>query len=225
MVKAQLYVEGGSTKIQRTLCRKAFQVFFENAGLRGHLPRVFASGSRNSAYDAFCTALTDKKVDFAILLVDSEEAVAPNVTSRSYLRQAGWDKLTAAHDDQVHLMVQCMEAWFLADLKSLENYFGRNFSANALPKESNVEAIPKDDLLDGIVSATRKTRSNNAYSKGNDTFKILEMLNPKLVCKASLRAKHLIDVLHEKLVAPESVSTARTTAISFVWASISIASI
>ena len=199
MVKAQLYVEGGGHKTQRARCRKAFQVFFKKAGLQGRLPRAFASGNRDKAYDAFCTALTAKKVDFAILLVDSEKAVDPNVASRSYLRQAGLDKLANVHDDQVHLMVQCMEAWFLADLKSLENYFGRNFSANALPKEGNVEVIPKDDLLDRIKLATRKTRNNKAYDKGDDTFRILEILDPELVCKASPRAKHLIDVLRKRL--------------------------
>ena len=225
MVKVQLYVEGGGTGEQRTRCRKAFQVFFENAGLQGRLPRVVASGSRHEAYERFCVALKDKKVGFAILLVDSEAPVNSSVASRSYLRQAGWDKLANVHDDQVHLMVQCMEAWFLADPKSLENYFGQNFSANALPKEGNVEAISKKDLFDGIKSATQNTRSNKAYHKGGDSFKILQKLSPKLVCEASLHAKRLIDVLHKKLVAPKSVNTARITAISFVWASISIASI
>ena len=199
MVKAQLYVEGGGNGIQQTRCRKAFQAFFEKAGLQGRLPRVFASGSRNSAYEDFCTALADEKVDFAILLVDSEEVVDPNVASWSYLRQAGWDKLTAAHDDQVHLMVQCIEAWFLADPKSLENYFGRNFSADDLPKEGNVEVISKKDLLDGIKSATQKTRNNKTYHKGNDSFKILQMLSPNLVCEASPHAKRLIDVLRKEL--------------------------
>ncbi len=201
MVRVQLYVEGGGKGmgIQKTQCRKAFRAFFEKAGLQGPLPDVVASGSRNEAYGDFCAALTDKKIDFAILLVDSEEAVDPNVASWSYLRQAGWDKLTAAHDEQVHLMVQCMEAWFLADPKSLENYFGRNFSANALPKEGNVEAISKKDLRDGIKSATQKTRNGKAYHKGNDSFKILQMLDPELVRKASPRAKHLIDMLRKRL--------------------------
>ena len=203
MVKAQLYVEGGGHKTQQARCRKAFRVFFEKAGLQGRLPRVFASGSRNNAYEDFCTALADEKVDFAILLVDSEVAVNSNVASWSYLRQTGWDKLTAAHDDQVHLMVQCMEAWFLADPRSLENYFGRNFSADDLPKEGNVEAISKKDLLDGIKSATQKTRNGKAYHKGNDSFKILQMLNPELICEASPRAKRLIDVLRQKLQTPQ----------------------
>ena len=199
MVKVQLYVEGGGAGEQQTRWREAFHDFFEKAGLQGRLPRVFASGSRNDAYDDFCTALTDKKIDFAILLVDSEKAVDPNVASRSYLRQEGLDKLANVHDDQVHLMVQCMEAWFLADPKSLKDYFGQNFSANALPKEGNVEVIPKDDLLRRIKLATRKTRGNKAYSKRDDTFKILQILDPELVCKASPRAKHLIDVLRKRL--------------------------
>ena len=150
-------------------------------------------------------ALADEKVDFAILLVDSEEAVDPNVVSWSYLRQAGWNQLTAAHDEQVHLMVQCMEAWFVADPKSLKDYFGRNFSANDLPKKDkgSVETISKKDLLDGIKSATQKTRNGKAYHKGNDSFKILKMLNPELVCEASPRAKRLIDVLLQNLQTPQ----------------------
>ena len=45
-------------------------------------------------------------------------------------------------------MVQCMEAWFLADKDSLAAYYGNNFKQNALPARPDIENIAKDDHIE-----------------------------------------------------------------------------
>ena len=61
-------------------------------------------------------------------------------------------------------MVQCMEAWFLADKEALEGYFGSGFSRNALPQEPEIEAVAKADIEHGLREATRRT-SKRRYGK------------------------------------------------------------
>ena len=75
MVKTvKLFVEGGGDgKSLRTECRAAFSSFLRKSGLTGYMPRVVASGSRNSAYSDYCTAI--KNGELAVLLVDSETEV------------------------------------------------------------------------------------------------------------------------------------------------------
>ena len=73
----KLFVEGGGgSNALRTECRSAFRSFLQKAGLSGHMPRIVASGSRNSAYADYCTAI--KNGEHAALLVDSEtKVIAP----------------------------------------------------------------------------------------------------------------------------------------------------
>ena len=209
----KLYIEGGGDRkggraLRRAL-RRAFGTFFENAGLRGHLLQIVAGGDGNRTYKGFCKAHRSAgRGDFVALLVDAEEPVKSGTTGWRHLRERKENKLAqpdGAADDQVHLMVECMEAWFLADRTCLETYFWGGFKTHALPGQSNkVEAIPKDDLIAGLENAARtsekcKKEKNRTYDKGKDSFKILEMLDPKLVCSASPHARCLIDVLNQKL--------------------------
>ena len=69
----KLFVEGGGdTESLRSLCIEGFRTFLKRAGIKS-LPRIVASGSRQSAYHDFCTEV--KAGREAALLVDSEEFV------------------------------------------------------------------------------------------------------------------------------------------------------
>ena len=202
MVSNKLYIEGGGTPKGDRALRRAFGTFFENAGLRERLPQIVAGGDGNRAYKGFCKAHRSAgRDDFVALLVDAEEPVKSGTTGWKHLRGRKKNKLTrpaSANDGQVHLMVECMEAWFLADRTCLKTYFGRGFNTRRLPRRRNVEAIPKKDLFASLKNATRNTKKG-PYDKGKDSFKILEMLDPELVCNASPHARCLIDVLRQKL--------------------------
>ena len=160
------------------------------------MPRIIACGDRGSAYDRFCTAQRNARADeFIVLLVDSEESVEEGVGPWVFLRlRAGWDKPDGTGDENIHLMVQCMESWFLADRDTLAQFFGDGFRADALPNRSDVENIPKLDLYAALKRATRMS-DKREYGKGPHSFDLLAQLDPQKVVDASPYAKRLVDTL------------------------------
>ena len=100
-------------------------------------------------------------------------------------------------------MVQCMEAWFLADVECLAEYFGEGFNRNALPQRREIEEIGKRDLLVGLARATRRSEKGK-YGKGRHSFDILVRLDPDRVLAVSPHAECLIDTLREKTAEPET---------------------
>ena len=95
-------------------------------------------------------------------------------------------------------MVQCMEAWFLADKDCLATYYGNDFNQNALPARLDIEKIPKNDVLNGLKNATRSGVSKGEYEKGQHSFDILALIDPDKVIAASPYAKRLVDTLKAK---------------------------
>lgn len=199
MVDVRLYVEGGGdTNSLRTACRQGFSDFLKKAGLAGHMPRIVACGSRQNAYDDFCTAL--KNGETAILLVDSEESVAlttPPFQPWIHLQNRvgdKWVKPQNATNQQCHLMVECMEAWFLADKEALRVFFGSGFKEAALPNVGgSIEKIRKQDIYAALAIATSDCKTKEKYGKGEHSFKILSLIDPAKVVDKSAWAKNFID--------------------------------
>ncbi len=153
-----------------TDCRRGFQSFFKNAGLSGRMPAVVACGSRNDAYDDFCTAVKRLRANtLPLLLVDSEEDFS--TTPWEHLKDCDdWDRPENATNDHAYLMVQCMEAWFLADHDCLKKYFGQGFAVNSLPGNADVETIPKSTIYQSLKMATRRSESKGEYGKGKHSL-------------------------------------------------------
>jgi len=196
-VKIKIYVEGGTKGKLATECRRGFRNFFENAGLSGRMPAIVACGSRNSAYNDFCIAVnTPRKDTLMLLLVDSEDVLseAPWIHLKS---RDNWDRPNNATDDCVYLMVECMEAWFFADRDCLKKYFGKGFTENALPGNTQVETIPKKKVLESLKMATRNSVSKGQYGKGKHSFEILGKINPDKVRGAAPNADRLLEKLEE----------------------------
>lgn len=209
MVK--LYVEGGGdSNALRTACREGFTSFITKAGVANR-PRVVACGSRRDAFDSFCTAIANGEA--ALLLVDAEAPVAAaaeppedepdNWKPWVHLKNRagdGWDKPAGSEDADCHLMVQCMESWFLADRETLKAFFDPGFSANALPAAANpIEAVAKLAVYDALDRSTRTCRSKGAYGKGQHSFKLLAAINPAKVTAACPWAKRFVDCLKAKM--------------------------
>ena len=192
----KLYVEGGGdNKALQTECRRGFSEFLRKAGLEGRMPRIVACGPRRRAYDSFRTSHQNWGGDvFPVLLVDSEGPVLGQ-DSWDHVRVRsgdGWSRPDGASVDQLHVMVQAMEAWFHADKNALLHYYGQCFKAGALGRRPDIENIPKADLFEGMRRAT-KDCENGEYSKGRDSFKILSRIDPALVEAASPCAKRFLE--------------------------------
>ena len=194
LVNVCLYVEGGAPSAKAeiaTACRRGFRDFLKKALGDRPKPRIVASGSRDEAYRDFCRSIESDSDTFAVLLVDSEDPVVKGKTAAVHLRQREKHWKGAIPDEQVHLMVQCMEAWFLADKGALEQYYGEKFKRTALPANPKIEEVSKADVLKGLESAT-KTTSKGDYHKTRHGFDILARIDPSLVRQASNHANALI---------------------------------
>lgn len=192
----KLYVEGGGTSSEiRRECRKGFRIYLEKAGFKGCMPRIVACGPRQDALDRFRTALDSG--ERALLLVDSETAVAPDMSPWSHLTGQPEERFARprnAGDLDCHLMVVCMESWFLADKEALSAFFGQGFNPGVLPQRSEIEAVPKADVYAGLRNATANCKAAR-YEKGRHSFRILERICPKKVARASHWAKRFLDAL------------------------------
>jgi hypothetical protein len=199
-VKVSVYVEGGGPHAKArpaVECRKAFSRFFEKLLGDRPKPHIVASGSRDEAYRDFCRELESNPKTLAILLVDSEGPLPADRTGSAHLRERDhWTK--AMPDDQVHLMVQCMEAWFLADAPAVVLYYDHEFNEAALSGNPNIEAIPKRDVMNRLENATRAT-TKGPYHKTRHGFDILQRIDPNRVRHASRHADALFTLLLEKL--------------------------
>jgi hypothetical protein len=180
-----LIVEGGGDSNHlRRVCRAAFRKLLEKTGGTRRLPHIVAGGSRSEAFKDFCReqALPGRR---PLLLVDSESPVAGRSPWGHLAARDGWTKPNGATDGQCHLMVQCMEAWFLADRTALQCYFGNGFRASALPAAQQIESTPKPDLFRGLENATRQAKTKGKYAKGKHAFAILETLDPTEIRRRS----------------------------------------
>jgi len=196
----EIFVEGGGDRDDlKTLCRRGFKRFFERAGLGGRLPKVIACGGRARAYDMFRTAVDHPEINvLPLLLVDSEGPVSEGPW-RHLKRFDGWERPEAVGDDQIYLMVQCMESWFLADRECLTRFFGQGFHGKALPPKSReIEAIDKDKVYSYLMKATQASKTKGEYRKGKHSFEILGQLDPNKVSAASPQARRLLETLMKR---------------------------
>lgn len=210
MVKKQkrdvhVYAEGGGDH-HSSLGREfseAFKRFLERkeSGVTQR-PRLHPCGSRKEAYDDFKTALAQGRD--ALLLVDSEAPIAPvNEMEGAYrpwahLRERdNWAKPENASDEDCHLMVQCMESWFVADWEATCKFFGQGFETTRRPS-GEVEHIAKDSAISSLELASKPCKTKGKYGKGAHSFKLLALIDPSKVMQASPWAKRFIDELKKR---------------------------
>jgi len=206
-VTVRIYVEGGGDSASlHVLCREGFSRFLKRAGFEGRMPRIVACGSRRAAHDRFRMACEHPHSDgdVALLLIDSERPVGDEPSPWAFLArnpEDRFDKPANATDDHCHLMVVCMESWFLADKGVLCTFFGKDFRPQALPQNPRVESIAKDDVLSGLEKASAGCRSGR-YAKGVPSFHILQVISPAKVAEASPWAKRFLDTLARFMETP-----------------------
>jgi hypothetical protein len=194
--KITIYIEGGGdSKELHTRCRKGFRKLLENCGFTGYMPKLVACGGRDSAFDDFKIAHTNKSdSDYVAMLIDSEDPL-DNLDIWEHLkRRDEWDKPLGSEDDQVLFMTTCMETWIVADRDALAKHYGSKLQKNALPLLNDLESRYRHDIQNDLFHATRNC--SNAYKKGKRSFDVLEKLSPdklELYLPNFVRVKQILE--------------------------------
>jgi hypothetical protein len=194
-VRVRVYVEGGGDSgSTKAACREGFRRLFQNLGHLDQNPAVIASGGRLKAFQNFCDALGRNADEIILLLVDAERPVRAGVWTHLSAEPDNWRKPKVATDEQAHLMVQSMEAWFIADKEELAEYYGQGFRLKSLPPRQDIEAIPKDDLVPALERAASDTKKGR-YHKTAHGYDILGLISPAKVRQKSPHADRFFHVL------------------------------
>ena len=199
-MSAVIFVEGGGdTSKGRIECRRGFRTLLDKSGFTGRMPQIRARGSRDSTYDSFVTAHQEASVsDYTALLIDSEDPVANiDETWRHLNQRDGWQTPPGAQDDQVLLMVTCMETWIVADRQTLNQHFGNPLQTSALPPLDNLERRSRQDVQDRLERATRNCP--DPYTKGPKSFEVLGKLNPDVLEQRLPSFRRARRILSDKL--------------------------
>jgi hypothetical protein len=196
-VSATIFFEGGgSTESTQSKCREGLSQYC--AKLRPHESRlkIVAAGGRERAFDKFrIAALNSREGEVSVLLVDSESPVTATTPIEHLHARDGWN-FTGLLNHRVFLMVQAMEAWFLADRAALAAFYDGGFLANSLPgSPTNIEAVPKNDLEPKLIHATRPAKTKDEYHKTKHGFELLGKIDPAKVGDASPHAKQFNEFL------------------------------
>ena len=193
-----IYMEGGGTgKENRAALRQGMDAFLQslkeaarNKALRW---KLVCCGPRDEAFRGFRNAVNNGEDVVNVLLVDAEGPVEQS--SRNHLTgRDHWD-LGFAEEEWVHLMVQAMEAWIVADPEALAAYYGRQgFRVNQLPRAKNLEAVPKADVTSALDGATRRTRKGT-YHKIRHAGDLLKRIDASKVKSRYAHCERLFEAL------------------------------
>jgi hypothetical protein len=167
--------------------REGFSEFFrELTAALGRAPKLIAG--KADPFRVFLLALETHPDALNILLIDSE-GPDDGKLFETICQPKGID---ARSRDHVFRMVQCMEAWFLADAGALRRYYGKEFRENAVMENPRVEQIPKKDVFEALKTATKET-SKGPYHKTKHAPYVLRLISPALVKQASAHCRRLFE--------------------------------
>ncbi|MEP7012805.1 MAG: DUF4276 family protein [Acidobacteriota bacterium] len=191
--EVRVYVEGGGdSRDSKDAIRKGFRHLFQKVGIGA---QVIACGRRDKAFKDWKLALFSHPDAFNLLLVDAEGAVREGSSSWNHLKTTdpSWQPPLLS-EEHCHLMVQVMEAWFIADPEALAAYYGQRFGASALPGRQNVEEIPKGEVESSLKSATKRTQKGE-YHKIRHASDLLARIDPAKVRKRAPHCERLLTTL------------------------------
>ncbi|MFA7235841.1 MAG: DUF4276 family protein [Phycisphaeraceae bacterium] len=197
-MSVRIYIEGGGdSKEQGIRLQRAFTKLFERMGFQGKMPSLRLCGGRNETFDDFKIAHRIAPAGkFIAMLVDSEDPIRDIEATWEHLKKRdNWDKPANAENEQVLLMVTCMESWIITDRTTLQSHY-RNLQISALPPLDNMETRNRHHIQDAIVHATRDC--SNKYSKGKRSFDMVAKLNPDVLKQHLPGFNRFFRVLNEK---------------------------
>ena len=155
--------------------------------------KLVCCGGRNEAFKGFRHACDNGDDGIVVLLVDAEGPVSTPSPAAHLVARDGWD-IDGIDDDTIHLMVQTMEAWIVADRSELRRYYGQHFRANALPGHQNLEDVHKDHVERALNRATERTQKGR-YHKIRHASDLLSRIDPTVVRQRCSYCERLFETL------------------------------
>ena len=150
-------------------------------------------GTRNEAYKRFQDARANGDTEIVVLLVDSETQVDVPAPTAHLAARDGWN-FHGADGDIVHLMVQTMETWIVADPDALKDYYGQGFRGNVLPRRQNLEVVSKRNIEQVLGRATQGTQKGK-YHKIKHARELLQRIDPMRVREKCRYCERLFETL------------------------------
>lgn len=201
MSSVAIYMEGGGTGKGAAELRRGMNKFLGElkaaARSKGWQWNLVLCGSRHEAYDTFSSARDRaRESEIIVLLVDAEAPVKAQTPVEHLRTRDGdeWD-LTGVSAKHVHLMVQTMETWIVADSAALSAFYGPGFRANALPSRQNLEEEDKTAVANALYVATKETKTKGRYHKIRHASQLLELIDPGKVRKRCRHCELLFSTL------------------------------
>ena len=195
-----IYMEGGSKgHSTKAALRQGMDEFLQPLKKEARNKKLHwklvCCGPRNEAFQRFQAAVNNGDATVNVLLVDAEGPV--NQAPQRHLRDRDeWD-LSFTGENTVHLMVQTMETWIVADPEALKSYYGnKDFKAKGLPKATNLEAVPKAAVESSLREATTGTQKGR-YQKIKHASDLLKRIDVERVKNRCRHCRRLFDKLRQ----------------------------
>ena len=191
-------MEGGGTgAANKAALRRGMNVFLnelkDKARKKSWQWRLVCCGPRDDAYRGFKNEYQNTDTTIVVLLVDAEGPVTSDSPTNHLAAKDGWD-LEKVEDDSVHLMVQAMETWLVADRDALAKYYGQDIRRNALPNRQNLEEESKVDIANALEEATHRTQKGR-YHKIRHASDLLKSINPQTIRDRCPSCARMFDTL------------------------------
>lgn len=198
-----IYLEGGGTGPgTKAALRQGMDAFLDPikqlARAKSWRWKLIPCGGRDQTFRRFCNAVTGTPPDGLVVLLVDAEAGIDNDTPREHLQTRDHWALAFATNEMVHLMVQIMETWIIADQETLAAYYGPGFRANALPAADNLEGVSKASIAANLAQATKSTR-RGAYHKIRHASDILKRIDHRRVRRRCPACDRLFDTLERSV--------------------------
>ena len=154
--------------------------------------KLVCCGPRGEAFRGFQNAVRNTDDSLVVLLVDAEGPVQAEPRAHLYARDE-WD-MTGVNARAVHLMVQAMETWIVADSEALGRYYGQGFNAQVLPATADLERVSKRDVEHSLRRATERTQKGR-YHKIRHASDLLQRMDVASVKRRCRHCQRLFDEL------------------------------